>query len=105
MNYDKNKRYRQKQMEEGKCPHCGKDCEPGFKQCRNRIIDKAMGRVMRQLSDKGIAGVQFINCSFEKGEHNDNWYEKMGALFDYVDYDADCIKESIEVRVFIARLK
>lgn len=105
MTYGKNKRYRQKQMEQGKCPHCGKDCEPGFKQCRKRIIDKAMNRVVRQLMDKGISSTEFINLSFDKGDYTDYWYDKLYPLFQYMDYDSEKVTESIEVRIFITKMK
>lgn len=39
--YEKNRRYRQKQISEGKCPHCGKPCAPYY-ECDKRRQYKKM---------------------------------------------------------------
>lgn len=42
---DKNQRYRARQKEQGKCPHCGKPCAP-YAECEERREAKAYARLL-----------------------------------------------------------
>lgn len=52
---DKNKRWQQKQVESGRCPHCGKPCAP-FYECWERRESKKLNRLLKRWVACGFLG-------------------------------------------------
>lgn len=50
---DKHTRYRNKNVAEGRCPHCGKSCAPYY-ECEDRRFYKRSYRILQELVKKGI---------------------------------------------------
>ena len=46
-------RYRQKNIAQGKCPHCGKPCSP-FYECEDRRNIKKLQGMLRRMAKSGI---------------------------------------------------
>jgi hypothetical protein len=53
----KQSRYRQKNVSQGKCPHCGKPCLPYY-ECEYRRSMKKMQRILRRMAGMGMIGTK-----------------------------------------------
>ena len=51
--YAKNKRWRDKCVREGRCPHCGQPCAPYY-ECATRRFHKKLDNFLRRLLKAGV---------------------------------------------------
>ncbi len=51
--YEKGKRWRQKQIKAGRCPHCGKPCAP-FYECDERRNYEKSKKLLNRMVDTGF---------------------------------------------------
>jgi hypothetical protein len=65
---DKHSRWRQKMVSEGRCPHCGKPCEP-FYECEQRRANKKINRILKEAVAQGkikIVGKDVVKYIYRK---------------------------------------
>lgn len=73
----KNKRYRDKCIREGRCPHCGQPCAPYY-ECDKRRFYKKMEKCLRRLVKERV-----LRCEDGRYLHNEGSDEKFNNIVTY----------------------